>query len=192
MVALNRRGGAAYGGRMAPAVSSRRPTVREVHAGSDPDTWPEAYLDDLVRDLCRALGLWAYHTHRSDRSAAGYPDWTVVGPGGVQWQEHKTAAGRLSVDQVDVVNRLNTAGGLVRVYRPADWQSGVIADELRELARGPHRPPAPWPAGTYRCGCEVAAVAFDGHGVGCPIERTAPKTAAGRETVRCMSRSRRR
>ena len=40
----------------------------------------EAQFQILVENLARNLGYFAYHTHRSERSTAGYPDLTLVSP----------------------------------------------------------------------------------------------------------------
>ena len=159
---------------------SRRQLLDELYGLHNPDEWSEEYLELLLGDLLKALGLYSYHTKRSDRSDKGWPDETIVGGREVLYAELKNAQRKLEPEQVDVVHRLNSAGALVRIYRPADWLSGVVADEIRAVAQGPGRPAVPWPAHEYRCGCEIALVATVGHRDGCPIERTVRKTATGR------------
>ena len=54
----------------------------------------EDELDDVIREACRVRGLLAYHTHDSRRSEPGFPDWVIVGPGGVIFRECKGYDGR--------------------------------------------------------------------------------------------------
>ena len=49
----------------------------------------EDELDDVIREACRVRGLLAYHTHDSRRSAPGFPDWVIIGPGGGIFRECK-------------------------------------------------------------------------------------------------------
>lgn len=59
----------------------------------------ESEVEAGVVSLCKALGLLRYHTYRSTRSPAGYPDETVCGPNGVIYRELKSQTGRVSVEQ---------------------------------------------------------------------------------------------
>jgi hypothetical protein len=102
--------------------------------------------DDLLRtvlDLARLLGHHVAHfrparTDRGWRTAVqadgkGYPDLTIVGPGGVLFRELKSATGRSSREQLAWAAKLESAGADFAVWRPADLRSGRINAELRAL-----------------------------------------------------------
>lgn len=93
----------------------------------------EAELENAVRDLLKLYGLDGYHTHDSRRSQAGYPDWTIVGDGGIMWRELKSELGRVSLAQKRWLGRLWAAGGDAGIWRPADLQSGAIAAQLAAI-----------------------------------------------------------
>ncbi len=81
--------------------------------------------------------LW-YHTYRSDRSPAGFPDYVIVwrpkhGPGRMLVRELKSSTGRVTPAQQEWLDCLAQAGQDVGVWRPADWESGLIARELTQL-----------------------------------------------------------
>lgn len=78
--------------------------------------------------LCAWLGLAVFHPYESRRSQPGYPDLTVVGPGGVLWRELKTTTGRVSPAQRDWLARLTDAGMDARVWRPDDWPNMIRAE----------------------------------------------------------------
>ena len=93
---------------------------------------PERQLSENVRQLCKVLGLLAYHPHRSDHSAAGWPDWAICVGDTLFLRELKSATGKLSPDQL----RWLTALGQVRtvsagVWKPQNWLDGTIERELR-------------------------------------------------------------
>ena len=105
----------------------------------------ERSLNALIRRRCRDLRL--YHlgltTHRipgyhdAGPGPAGYPDWTIVGPGGHLFREAKSENGRRSRAQIAWSKVLTAAGLDYDVWRPADWHSGRIDAELRAIAAPP-------------------------------------------------------
>lgn len=105
--------------------------------GRDPlaDAMTEAELMTLVRDLIRRLGLICYHTHNSRRSEPGWPDLAIVG-NRLILRELKTETGRLRPEQQGWIESLDAAGVDVAVWRPSDWRSGRIAEELTAVCRG--------------------------------------------------------
>lgn len=100
-----------------------------------------------VAELCRFLGWRRYHTYRSERSPAGFPDETLVRDR-VVFLELKTEKGRLSAAQKDWLGALLDAGAEAYVVRPGDLDdlskilSGRIAFRAprarRLAARSPH------------------------------------------------------
>ena len=103
-------------------------------AGAHPALlWKEAALQNAVVGLARALGWRHYHTHRSDRSPAGFPDLVLVhaGRGRVLYRELKTEKGRLSTAQTEWLDDLTAAGQDAGVWRPRHWITGAIEKELR-------------------------------------------------------------
>jgi hypothetical protein len=116
-------------------VSGRGPGAAGRYAyGGEGDL--ERWLTKWIHDLREALPgrLYAYHTHRSDRSAAGFPDWVFAGPGGVIYRELKGDRGKLRPGQLEAFAMLKTAGADVGIWRPADRMSGRIQAELRRIA----------------------------------------------------------
>jgi len=103
-----------------------------IAAAMSEDRGPDS-LDAHVRKMIRDLGLMAYHTKDSRRSAKGFPDWTIVGVR-VMFRELKTQRGKITTDQRDWLEALHTAGADTDVWRPEDLLSGRIARELAELA----------------------------------------------------------
>jgi hypothetical protein len=100
----------------------------------------ESEFQSQVRELCRWLGLLAYHTHDSQRSDPGFPDLVIVGARGVLFRELKTEVGKTSPMQDHWIACLNAAGQDAAVWRPHQLQTDV----RRELsALGPIGIPAP-------------------------------------------------
>jgi hypothetical protein len=91
-------------------------------------------LDAHVRRLMKDLGLMKYHTLRSIGSEQGYPDWTIVGPGGVLFRELKRQGKDPTPAQQAWLDALSAAGQDADVWRPECLLSGRIARELAAIA----------------------------------------------------------
>ena len=118
----------------ADAASSGRPAAHQAIAAAMTEDRGADSLDAHVRRLLRDLSLSGYHTKDSRRSARGYPDWTIAGPGGVIWRELKTQRGRVAPEQQAWLDILAAGGGNAGVWRPIHLLSGQIARELAALA----------------------------------------------------------
>ncbi len=94
----------------------------------------EDQLLQAVTELARILGLLAYHTRDSRRSAPGFPDLVLAGRGGVLFVELKSQGGQLSAHQQDWRYMLQAAGQRWRLWRPADLEAGLVCRELRAIA----------------------------------------------------------
>lgn len=95
----------------------------------------EPELERAVREQLRLLrGVLGYHTYDARRSPAGFPDWVIVGPGGMLFRELKSGLGRVSKAQQRWLHALAACGQDVAVWRPEDLYSGRIAAELAGLA----------------------------------------------------------
>jgi len=94
----------------------------------------KAFMDTILQaaELC---GWYAYHTHDSRRSTAGFPDLVLIKPPRVVFLEVKSQRGRLSRDQAEVLAMLQQCGPLSCRYeregvsaamvRPSDWEQIV-------------------------------------------------------------------
>lgn len=101
--------------------------------------WSEKQFQQNVVDLVKALrGRW-FHVFDSRRSVPGYPDLHIWFPNCRRpvgmFRELKTEKGVVSREQVIVLEQFRACGYDVGVWRPSDWVSGRIQDELREAAR---------------------------------------------------------
>lgn len=113
-------------------------TLAEVNAARAA-AMSEKALNLKVRGLLNELGLAPFAFHPTDgvgRMRAGWPDWTIVGSRLI-FREEKSQKGRLSPDQKIVLAHLEAVGYDVAIWRPADYYSGRIADELAAIA-DPH------------------------------------------------------
>ena len=90
---------------------------------------PEKQLDTDVAKLCRALGWKRYHTYRSMRSPAGFPDLTLVRGTRLIFAELKTYLGTVTPEQQEWLDKLKGTFAEVYVWRPGYMQQ--IADTLR-------------------------------------------------------------
>jgi len=94
----------------------------------------ESEVEAGVVSLCKALGLLRYHTYRSTRSPAGFPDEVVVGPNGMIYRELKSQTGKVSGEQQKWLDGLRAAGQDVGVWRPEHLLDGTIAATLKALS----------------------------------------------------------
>lgn len=112
--------------------------------------------DELLRsviDACRTLGLRTVHFRPAltqtgkwrtpvQGDGKGWPDLTIVGPGGILFRELKAERGATTPEQRQWISWLTEAGCNVAVWKPRDWHSGRIITELKAL----HRPSRALPA----------------------------------------------
>lgn len=94
----------------------------------------EAQLEKEVRRLLSRHGLYAYHCADNRRSAAGFPDWVIIGAR-VLWRELKTAYAMPTGEQRRVGYLLQASGQNWDIWRPLDWTTGRIARELAAISR---------------------------------------------------------
>lgn len=73
-----------------------------------------------VREIADLYGFDVYHTHRSDRSDAGWPDLVLRKEPRLIFAELKSQKGRTSKDQVKWLNGLVACGQEVALWRPDD------------------------------------------------------------------------
>ena len=84
----------------------------------------ESQFQQQIVDTARLLGWRCYHTFDSRRSAAGFPDLTLVRDR-IVFLEIKTETGRISAEQADWIAAINAAGGTALVVRPSMWDEIV-------------------------------------------------------------------
>jgi hypothetical protein len=105
----------------------------------------ETQLLEQVQALAADLGLLTHHplthcgrcgTALSPRLAgnAGFPDLVIAGPAGVLFRELKSPFGLLRPKQTAWRYQLAAAGMDWETFRPVDWFSGRIGDQLRAIA----------------------------------------------------------
>lgn len=96
--------------------------------------WPEKKFQEQVIILARSLG-WEliYHVHDSRRSHPGFPDLVLVNlrQRRLIWRELKSTKGRLSPAQRIWLEGLAIANQDAGVWRPTDYFTGLIEQELR-------------------------------------------------------------
>jgi hypothetical protein len=119
-------------------ITRRQPVID--HARIITSAMTENDLDRIVRSLAGWLGIRVYSVRNSRAgivTSAGYPDLTLVGPGGIAFRELKSERGRPTREQLDWGQALTAAGQDFRIWRPGDLQAGTIEIELRLLSRQP-------------------------------------------------------
>jgi hypothetical protein len=116
---------------LAAAVRERLARLDPMRAEAARAMPEDKVLLPRVIGLCRQTGQKAwYHTHRSDRSEAGYPDLHIVGAGGSLFRELKRETGKVTDEQQRWLSLLAALGYDVGVWRPSDLLNGRIAVEL--------------------------------------------------------------
>lgn len=80
----------------------------------------EAAFQAEVLSRAKQLGWDGYHPYYSQKSREGYPDLTLWRER-VVWMELKSPTGKLTTEQMIVIDRLRKAGAEVYVFRPCDW-----------------------------------------------------------------------
>jgi VRR-NUC domain len=116
--------------RPAKATSSR-----DRRAGSNPapSAQSEKQFEQAVVEYARLCGWLVWHPFDSRRSAAGYPDLTLLRGGVLLFAELKAERGKLSSAQCEWLQELARVGQQnvrVHVWRPKDWPTIEL-----ELAR---------------------------------------------------------
>lgn len=82
----------------------------------------EKAFQQQVKDLARLAGWRTYHTYRSTRSAAGFPDLVLVRPPAIIFAKLKSENGRLRPEQAAWLEALRECPGVkARLWRPTDW-----------------------------------------------------------------------
>jgi hypothetical protein len=97
----------------------------------------EAGFQKLVTDRCDELGILWFHdsSPRFNHCPRGFPDLIITGKHGpILFAELKSGNGMTNLDQQRWSRAIRRGGGHYRLWKPADWESGLIQRELRELA----------------------------------------------------------
>ena len=87
----------------------------------------EAELQEAVREIAKQCSWLFYHTYRSKRSPAGFPDLVLVRPPRVVFAELKSDTGKLTREQRTWIAKLLSCGEAY-VWRPGDLD--LIAEVL--------------------------------------------------------------
>lgn len=104
----------------------------------------ESELRSAILAECERLGLWVFWIPqaartgigRTAKTARGWPDLVIAGSHGVIFRELKSYYGQTSYEQDYWVWYLHNGGCDTGIWRPAEWESGRIRDELQALAPG--------------------------------------------------------
>lgn len=94
-------------------------------------------VKDAREQVCPAL--LAYHTHDSRKSPSGFPDWVILGPGGILFRELKRESKSPTPSQRAWLALLRGVGLDADVWRPSDLLSGRIGRELAAVTRPVNR-----------------------------------------------------
>jgi hypothetical protein len=78
--------------------------------------------------------LLKFHPYGPGGYAAGYPDWTILGPHGLLLRELKREGKDPTVEQQEWLEAFRNIGLDADVWRPRDLLSGRIAQELTAIS----------------------------------------------------------
>lgn len=93
---------------------------------------PEKQLQNLVRNTAITLGWRFYHPWISVKSAAGFPDCTLIRGERLAFVELKAEAGEVTAAQTEWLDAFRGVSGVeVYIWRPGDWFAGTIEEVLR-------------------------------------------------------------
>lgn len=104
----------------------------------------ERDLDRAVRQLAALLRIRVFSVRNSRAgvvTAAGYPDLTLVGAGGIAFRELKSQRGKPTPAQLAWGSAITSAGGDWKIWRPSDLTTRVVECELRLIATPAESPP---------------------------------------------------
>jgi hypothetical protein len=92
----------------------------------------EAQLQACIIAAAQRRSWLVYHTYDSRRSQKGFPDLVLVHAGQkrVLYRELKTQRGSLRPDQKTWLNDLTAVGADAAIWRPLDWFTQTIAEQL--------------------------------------------------------------
>lgn len=93
----------------------------------------EAGMRRILKDLGLRLAFHPWKLH-AKRAREGFPDWTIVGPGGLIFRELKRQREEPTRAQQAWLDALAGAGADAGVWKPSDLLSGRVARELAALA----------------------------------------------------------
>jgi hypothetical protein len=98
----------------------------------------EKELQRLVMEICEEMDLTVFHSFDSRRdTGVGYPDLTILGPGGIIFAELKSDSGHLTTAQTLWRNKFLYAGLDWYLWRPLELHRGEIRAILMSLAQEP-------------------------------------------------------
>lgn len=99
----------------------------------------ERDLSNRIRKMVDARptlwGIYSYDYHH--RSGRGWPDWVIIGPGGILFRELKSLSGNLSEQQRYVGQMLRYHGCNWKIWNPDSLADGTIDRELDAIVAAP-------------------------------------------------------
>lgn len=125
----------------------------------------ESHFLGRILALAKQSGWLCYHTHRSDRSAPGFPDLCLTNGDRLIFAELKTATGKVTAEQNTWLGLLRHTGRVeVYLWRPADWDTIVSTLGQVPVTRGFALPHNHWHAevGHLQAACGKQLTASEG------------------------------